>query len=534
VTEKKRPSARARGGAQKSALPPDPPGGVERGASGKAPSRAKRVAAKRSDPPPPPPAAKRPEPPPSPEPAGRETLPARKRVTPARRAAAAPSVAPVERPAPTARPAARRAKISEPVSIPVEPPSPPPITEPAAPVPVPIAEPPARPAPIEPPPPPAPIAEPPPPPAPTSAAEPPPPPAPIAEPPAPIEPPPPAPEEPPRVTAVEPVRTAPPAPDNGSSAVEAPVRAASPGGALLLTGICGRLGKLLARELHRTDRVIGIDRRPFPDKPKDIVHHQIDVRRKKTRDIFRSGDIRAVVHLGVLHDPRASDKMHHSWNVVAFQKLLDYLTQYDVPKLVVLSSANVYGPQPDNPQFLTEEAPLLGAQAFRGIRDLVELDMVAQSFFWRHPHTETVILRPCHILGQVRNAPSNYLRLERPLTMLGFDPMVQVVHERDVVRAIIMALRPGVRGIFNLKGPGELPLSRIFSMLGKKPMPVPSFMANAALDRMWRYRLTSFPPPELDHIRYVCMVDDSRARDQLGYHPKYSIEETLRAVVSER
>lgn len=301
-------------------------------------------------------------------------------------------------------------------------------------------------------------------------------------------------------------------------------------GSIVVTGLCGRLGRLLVRLLHRDHCVIGIDRRPSSDFPKDVVHHPIDVRSKKTRDIFRAGGIRAVVHLGVLHDPRASDREHHSWNVVAFQKLLDYLIQYNVQKLVVLSSANVYGPQPDNPQFLTEEAPLLGAQAFRGIRDLVELDMLAQSFFWRHPKTETVVLRPCHILGSVHNAPSNYLRLRRPLTLLGFDPMVQVIHERDVVAALVLALQPGARGIFNLRGPGELPLSRILSMLERRPVPVPATVASLALERLWRYRMTSFPPPELDHIRFLCMVDDARAREQLGYRPRFGLQDTLAAV----
>ena len=304
-------------------------------------------------------------------------------------------------------------------------------------------------------------------------------------------------------------------------------------GTVLVTGICGRLGRLLARTLHRRTQVIGVDRRAFIGKPKDVVHHQVDLRRKKTRDLFRTGGIRAVVHLGVLHDPRASDKLHHSWNVVAFQKLLEYMAQYSVPKLVVLSSANVYGPQADNPQFLTEEAPLLGAQQFRGIRDLVELDMLAQSFFWRHPQTETVVLRPCHILGAVRNAPSNYLRLERPMTLLGFDPMVQVVHERDVVQAVVRALRPGIRGIFNLRGPGELPLSRIFGLLGRKPRPVPAFVADRVLAQLWRYRMTSFPPPEIDHIRYLCMVDDTRAREVLGYRPEHDLAATLHAVENE-
>ena len=305
-------------------------------------------------------------------------------------------------------------------------------------------------------------------------------------------------------------------------------------GSVLITGICGRLGRLLARTLHRDDEVVGIDRRAFEGKPKDIVHHQFDVRRKKTRDVFRAGGIRAVVHLGVMHDPRASDKEHHSWNVRGFQKLLEYLAEFEIPKLVVLSSANVYGPQADNPQFLTEEAPLLGAQTFSAIRDLVEVDMLAQSFFWRNPSTETVILRPCHILGSVRNAPSNYLRLERPLTVMGYDPMVQVVHERDVVDALVLALRPGVRGIFNLRGPGEVPLSHLLRMLGRKPMAVPGPIAESVLSRLWKFRLTSFPTPELDHVRYLCMVDDARARATLGYAPKRTLEETARAVESDR
>ncbi len=299
-------------------------------------------------------------------------------------------------------------------------------------------------------------------------------------------------------------------------------------GAVLVTGICGRLGRLLARELHRSDSVVGVDRRPFTGRPKDIVHHQVDMRRKKMKDIFRGRNIRAVIHLGALHDPRRSDRDRHAWNIVAFQKLLEYMAQYEVPKLVVLSGANVYGPQASNPQFLTEDAPLLGAQHFGGMRDLVELDMLAQSFFWKHPSTDTVILRPCHIVGRVRNAASNYLRLERPVMIMGFDPMMQLVHEKDVVRAIQLALRPEVRGIFNIRGPGEMPISHLVCKAGGRPRVLPSPLARVAVDQLWRLRLSSFPSQELDHLRYVCMVDDSRAREELGYEPIYSIDRALR------
>ncbi len=302
---------------------------------------------------------------------------------------------------------------------------------------------------------------------------------------------------------------------------------------VLVTGACGRLGKQVVRLLHRETRVLGVDRRAFPDRPADVVHEAVDLRRKKLKEVFRAYPIRAVVHLGTMHDPRASSAEHHAWNVGGLQKLLEYVTQFEVPKLVVLSSANVYGPQPDNPQFLTEDAPLLAAAHFSGMRDLVELDMMAQGFFWRRPATETVILRPCHILGSVHNAASNFLRLSPVPTLLGFDPMIQVLHERDVAHAIRAALEPGRRGIYNVAGPDPLPLSRAIKMLGKSSVPVPYTLGKFMLKRLFALRLTSFPDPELDHIRYVCMVDDRRAREELGFTHRYGLEETLRAVQAE-
>jgi len=234
-----------------------------------------------------------------------------------------------------------------------------------------------------------------------------------------------------------------------------------------------------------------------------------------------------------MHDPRATAEDLHSWNVAGFQKLLEYVAHFQVPKLVVLSSANVYGPQPDNAQFLTEDAPLLGGARFSEIRDLIEVDMLAQGFFWKHPETETVILRPVHILGAVHNAASNFLRLPTIPTLLGFDPMIQVIHEGDVVRALHAALVPGKRGIYNVAGPEPLPLSRIVKLLGKPSVPVPYTFGKALLKRLWSFRLTTFPAPELDHIRYVCMVDDKRARDDLGYEPRESIEDTVRSIETE-
>jgi len=301
---------------------------------------------------------------------------------------------------------------------------------------------------------------------------------------------------------------------------------------IVITGISGRLGRVLARRLHRDGRykVVGIDRRPFLGRPKDIEHVQVDLRAKKARDIFRAGDVDALVHMGVMHDLRKSHEEHHSWNIGGTSRLLEYCQRYRVPKVVVLSSANVYGPRPDNAQFLGEDAPLMGSMEFPEIRDLIEVDHLASSFFWKAREIETVILRPVHILGAVHNAPSNYLRLPLVPTLLGFDPMVQLIHEADVGEAIVCGLRPGVRGIFNITGPGELPLSAVLAELGRPVLPFPHPVARPLLSTLWRFRATSFPVPELDFIRYVCMVDGSRARTELGFRPRHTLKETIRAV----
>jgi len=307
---------------------------------------------------------------------------------------------------------------------------------------------------------------------------------------------------------------------------------------VVVTGIGGRLGRLLVKYLHRTGdyRVLGIDRRRVEGLPKDVEHLRVDIRSKRAREVFRSSTVRALIHAGLMHNRRVSSGELHRWNVIGTSRLLDYCADYGVPKVVVLSSADVYGPSPENQQFLTEDAPLMGAAHFPGIRDLVSADMQATSFFWRSGERgaggkiETVVLRPVHILGTVRNAPSNYLRLETVPVLMGYDPMVQVVHERDVVRGVLLALQEGINGVFNLTGPGEVPLSVLLKELGKRTVPVPAPLLGAGLDLAWKLRMTTFPAPEVALIRYVAMVDGTRAHNVMGFRPKYSVRETAWAV----
>jgi UDP-glucose 4-epimerase len=303
--------------------------------------------------------------------------------------------------------------------------------------------------------------------------------------------------------------------------------------AVAITGISGNLGQLLAKQLHREERIIGIDGRPFPGKPKDLKLYPYDLRTKRCESIFRNERIRALVHLGVIRDRGAKEK-NSGANLVGTTNILGCCARYGVKKVVILSSATVYGASPENSNFLTEDAPLMGATQFPEGRDLIALDMFTQSFLYKYPKIQTVILRPVHIVGPtIQNVASSYLRLEQPWVVAGFDPVLQLIHAEDAARAIRQALQPGIRGIYNVVGPGEVPLSAVLRELGRKPFPLPHFVARPLLRSLFRYKAVDFPPFMLDFLQYVCAADGTRAARDWGWKPEHSMKETIRSVLSD-
>ncbi len=235
-----------------------------------------------------------------------------------------------------------------------------------------------------------------------------------------------------------------------------------------------------------------------------------------------------MIHLTPYHGRfKESDKDEPFTSAVEnFSRLLEYCDHYHVKKLVLVSSADVYGARSGNPQFLTEEAPLLASWP----ASLRDTDIMAGSFFWKRPDIETVILRPAHIAGDSVDIMSRYLRMSPCPKLMGYDPMVQLVHEEDVVDAIKLALMPDRRGVFNIAGPSPLPLGRILEDLGRQTYPVPHFLAGPALVGLEQLGKTQMNSEYLPYMKYVCMVDDSRARETLGYRPSRTLTDTIQAV----
>lgn len=294
----------------------------------------------------------------------------------------------------------------------------------------------------------------------------------------------------------------------------------------LVTSAASGLGRIVCRRLHRSMDVIAVDRDDFPDRPKDVEHHAVDLRRKGAIQLLKKKRPDVVVHLSGLH--AAPERAQGAKLVDATVQLLSLVEQVKARKLILVSSAMLYGPSATSASFLSEEAPLLGAGATKDLADDISLDMMVQSFFWKRPEVETVILRPVHVVGpHLDNLASRYLRLKAVPTMLGFDPMIQLLHEDDLVSAIELALTPGVRGVFNVAGAGQAPLSRLLAVRGALPLPLPAPLFRSAVNRARALRLWSIDAGELAFLRYSFLVDGGRMQRELGFTPLRSLSQTL-------
>src|SRR5256886_16972585 len=101
--------------------------------------------------------------------------------------------------------------------------------------------------------------------------------------------------------------------------------------------------------------------------------------------------------------------------------------------------------------------------------------------------------------------------------------MVQLIHEEDTACALALSLRPGVRGVFNVCGPGELPLSAVLRELGRAPLPVPHLIARPLLDKLFQYPPPGFPSPGLAHLQFPSTADGTRAEPAPPFPLAYTL-----------
>ncbi len=300
---------------------------------------------------------------------------------------------------------------------------------------------------------------------------------------------------------------------------------------LLITGIAGGQGRLLASRVSDGYEVVGVDSGPWENHPRNLHVHVVDVLKKKFEDVLRQERPDAVVHLGLIRHFRSDPERRHQVNVVGTKRLLEFCVKYDVKQLVVLSSSYVYGALPENPYFLDEDAPLNSSRTYPEMRDLVEMDTLTTTHLWKYPHMATAVLRPVNTIGtHVRSSIVKYLKLGYVPTILGFNPMTQFMHEEDVSEAIALTLERKLRGVFNVPGPGEVPIKVAIQETGGTAVPLPEFAARTLFGRLFQLGLFHTPPGAIDYIKYPCTVSGRRFVQDTGFKPLFTLDETFASI----
>ena len=304
---------------------------------------------------------------------------------------------------------------------------------------------------------------------------------------------------------------------------------------VLITGISGALGRLLARRLQNAFTVCGVDERPWPGRPREIAVHAADLRKREFEEVMRSERPQAVVHQGFLREPRGDERHRHDVNVRGTKRLLDHCAAYGVEQLVVVSTGTVYGAAPENPLYMDEDEPLSASRGYPEIRDRVEVDALANAFVWKVPRIHTAVLRPVHVLGpHATGMLAEYLRRERPPTLLGFDPLLQVIHEDDWAEAIALTLSLGLAGVFNVTGPGQLPLRTAIRESGGRALAVPEPALRPILRALFATGTLPWPDGALDYLKYPVTISGERFVQATGWKPRFDLRETFAAQRSRR
>jgi len=308
-------------------------------------------------------------------------------------------------------------------------------------------------------------------------------------------------------------------------------RGAEPGEKILLTGIAGGQGRLIARRLAGTFDVVGVDRDPWEGHPSTIRMHVVDLRKRKFEDVIRTERPAALVHHAFVRHFRTQPEVRHEVNVLGTKRLLDYAVAYGIKRIVVLSSGYVYGALADNPYYMTEDFPLNVSRTYPEVRDLAEVDTLASAFLWRHPEIATTILRPVNTLGYyVHSTIGNYLKQRYVPTIMGFNPMMQFIHEDDVAEAVALALETGTHGVYNVVGPGAVPLKVAIRETGGTALPIPEPVVRAVIGRLFRFGLYPTPIGAMDFLKYPCTLDGRRFQRETGFTPLFTLKDIFDSV----
>jgi UDP-glucose 4-epimerase len=308
-----------------------------------------------------------------------------------------------------------------------------------------------------------------------------------------------------------------------------------------ITGLGTFLGRRIAERLAERSpglRVVGVDlRRPYGLEGK-LVFHRLDLSEPtadgRLAELLAAERVDTFLHTAFRTRPTPDLDGDHELETIGSLHVLNACAAVKVARLVVASSTMLYGARPDNPNFLTEEHPLRGHPDAHNVNNRVEAERLVARWSAQHPLCDVTVLRHCWIMGpSYTDTVVRHFEGSLVPTLLGWDPLLQFVHEEDCLRVFECAVLEPHPGVFNVVGRGVASLSTLLRSAGKRALPLPAPLL-FRLREVPSRALDGDPPAGFwDYLRYLWVAAGERGWAEFG-EPWYTTREAWAAFVSSR
>jgi UDP-glucose 4-epimerase len=256
----------------------------------------------------------------------------------------------------------------------------------------------------------------------------------------------------------------------------------------------------------------------------------MDVRDQALANTLQRHAVDTVVHLAaiVTPGPKSNRELEYSVDVLGTRNVLEACVSAGVSRIVVTSSGAAYGYHADNPDWLTEDDPVRGNEAFAYSHHKRLVEEMLAEYRDRHPQLRQVVFRVGTILGETtRNQITALFERPRLIAIRGSASPFVFIWDKDVVGAIEHAVFSGRDGIYNVAGDGALGIREIAARLGKHCITFPPGLLRAVLAVLHPLGLSRYGPEQVDFLRYRPVLNNRRLKEVFGYVPQLNSAEVF-------
>jgi UDP-glucose 4-epimerase len=312
---------------------------------------------------------------------------------------------------------------------------------------------------------------------------------------------------------------------------------------VVVVGATGNVGTSVVAalgEVAEVGSILGLARRMPRWQPPRTQWQSVDIAKAPEEELvrlFRGAD--AVVHLAWLFQPTHDPVTTWRTNVLGGIRVFDAVAAAGVPALVYASSVGAYSPGPkDRP--VDESWPTHGWPDAAYCREKAYLERVLDAVEGANPGLRVVRMRPGFLFK--RGSASEQRRLfagpllPNALVRPELVPAVpdvaglrfQALHTDDAAAAYRLAVQRPVRGAFNLAADPVVDTRLLSGLLHARAVPLGARPLRLALSAAWRLHLVPASPHLFDAVLRLPVMDTRRAREELGWTPRYTAEEAIR------